>query len=59
MARRPMFDRPKSSKQPHTRLEKMRMSHLRTQKEIQRIHAETAQRTTTKKPLHLGQPPRR
>ena len=59
MARRPMFDRPKSSKRPRTRLEKMRMSHLRTQKEIQRIHAETAQRTTTKKPLHLGQPPRR
>ena len=59
MARRPMFDRPKSSKQPRTRLEKMRISHQRTQKEIQRIHAETAQRTTTNKPLHPGQLPRR
>ena len=59
MAGKPIFDRPKSSKQIRSGFEKMRMSHQRTRKQIQRIHAEAAERTATGKPLHAGHAPRR
>ena len=58
MASKPSFDRPKSSKQIRTGFEKMQMSHLRTQKQIERIKVENAERTATGKPVHAGRPSR-
>jgi hypothetical protein len=59
MARKPILDRPKSSKVSRTGLEKMQMNHQRTRQQITRIHAEAAERTATGKPLHAGHVPRR
>ena len=59
MAHKHASDRSKPAKDVCTRSEKIRMSHERTRKQIQHIHAEAAGRIATGRPLHATQATRR
>lgn len=59
MPYKPTSERPRSAAVARTGFAKMQMSHRRTQKQIQRINAEAAERRATGKPLHGGPVTRR
>ena len=59
MAPRRMSESSKSSKTVFARSAKMRLSHVRTRKQILRIQAENADQIATGKPLHAVRTSRR